>query len=582
MKSLVEEQGITIGYSTLTQAVRDAGLGKNRKKRCCKVPDEPGAEMQHDTSPYKVKFAGATTKVQGSLLYFRYSKIRYLKFYRFFKPLQHEMLFARGFGTLGIRGAPLRHRQHQPGKKKRKRQKRSVITGDGKFRPDSTAFRSSATRSATANRKAGETREAFGRWKPTSSRDAPSRTWSDMNRQAFEWAVVRSASETNGKKPHRSFGGLRGSKRDISRKIPPLIPPPYLVHHRRTDQYGYAPFDGNYYWVPRRSKRRRSGAAIRGLPVNLPGPRVSRALSASCQPNEKQSDQDPTASLPPRSSQNTEKSRRPKEEQLLRKSHDTVSKYLDFATPQSPKRKHAFIRRVLRAVSENSVSDIFKDGRKGAEIPRYQRGLPPTNSSAAIEARRVAHAATAGGSPISQQAGIHGGALYRRRGPFCLRRRKGGLEMEDDIVKKIKRLRMPGLLANWDDYLRLAQEGLLVPRPADQACCRSGIRNQEGEFKETENEKSENPGAVRFRNVSFRQTAQAFQKEARQHLRLVRLHGEKQEPSYGSARRGPARPAWRLAFSCRPSKRASGEGSSRSPTSSSSYTNPWQTTARRS
>ena len=35
-----------------------------------------------------------------------------------------------------------------------------------------------------------------------------------------------------------------------------------------------------------------------------------------------------------------------KEEQLLRESHDTVGEYLDFATPRSPKRKHAFVRRV--------------------------------------------------------------------------------------------------------------------------------------------------------------------------------------------------------------------------------------------
>src|SRR5207237_9685025 len=26
---------------------------------------------------------------------------------------------------------------------------------------------------------------------------------------------------------------------------------PYLCHERKTDQYGYVPFDGNYYWIPR-------------------------------------------------------------------------------------------------------------------------------------------------------------------------------------------------------------------------------------------------------------------------------------------------------------------------------------------
>ena len=33
-------------------------------------------------------------------------------------------------------------------------------------------------------------------------------------------------------------------------KVPDYLPPPYLTHNRGTDQYGYIPFDGNYYWIP--------------------------------------------------------------------------------------------------------------------------------------------------------------------------------------------------------------------------------------------------------------------------------------------------------------------------------------------
>ena len=31
-------------------------------------------------------------------------------------------------------------------------------------------------------------------------------------------------------------------------KLPAQLPAPYLAHERDTDQYGYAAFDGNYYW----------------------------------------------------------------------------------------------------------------------------------------------------------------------------------------------------------------------------------------------------------------------------------------------------------------------------------------------
>ncbi len=80
-EKLTEEVGINIGYSTLSKMIRELDFGKSGNQRCQRVADEPGAEMQHDTSPYRIKFKDKQVLVQGSLLYFRYSKIRYLKFY---------------------------------------------------------------------------------------------------------------------------------------------------------------------------------------------------------------------------------------------------------------------------------------------------------------------------------------------------------------------------------------------------------------------------------------------------------------------------------------------------------------------
>jgi hypothetical protein len=36
--------------------------------------------------------------------------------------------------------------------------------------------------------------------------------------------------------------------------LPAHLPAPYLCHERKTDQYGYVPFDGNYYWIPSEPK----------------------------------------------------------------------------------------------------------------------------------------------------------------------------------------------------------------------------------------------------------------------------------------------------------------------------------------
>ncbi|MBI4621966.1 MAG: helix-turn-helix domain-containing protein [Verrucomicrobia bacterium] len=52
------EQGIKIAYPTLTHRLRKLGISPVQKKRCAEVPDEPGAEMQHDTSVYQIKLGG--------------------------------------------------------------------------------------------------------------------------------------------------------------------------------------------------------------------------------------------------------------------------------------------------------------------------------------------------------------------------------------------------------------------------------------------------------------------------------------------------------------------------------------------
>ena len=83
-EKLVEEEGIPVQYSTLTRMVRDLGLGSPPQARCQRVPDEPGAEFQHDTTVYQIKLGDQPVRLVASLLYLRYSKRRYLKFYRSF------------------------------------------------------------------------------------------------------------------------------------------------------------------------------------------------------------------------------------------------------------------------------------------------------------------------------------------------------------------------------------------------------------------------------------------------------------------------------------------------------------------
>jgi len=100
-EKLVEEQGVAVCYSTLTQMLRELGLSTPQSARCAQVPDEPGLEMQHDTSLYQIDLAGRRTKLVASLIYLRYSKRRYLKFYRAFDRFRMQCFFHQALSFWG-------------------------------------------------------------------------------------------------------------------------------------------------------------------------------------------------------------------------------------------------------------------------------------------------------------------------------------------------------------------------------------------------------------------------------------------------------------------------------------------------
>jgi hypothetical protein len=244
-EKLVEEEKIAISYSTLTRLLRELNLGSSTRHD--RVPDEPGAEMQHDTTVYRLNLAGVTTRVIASLLYLRYSKVRYLRFYRVFnrfllKCFLHEALMYWRYSahTCIIDNTNL-----------------ARLRGTGKeavIVPEMAAF---AQRYGTqfichairhSNRKAGVERGFWG----VETNFLPGRIFTsleDLNRQALEWATVRMHHRPVGKSgliPAKAFEHERAYLTALS----PHLPPPYQKHARGIDQYGYVSFDSNFYWVP--------------------------------------------------------------------------------------------------------------------------------------------------------------------------------------------------------------------------------------------------------------------------------------------------------------------------------------------
>ena len=246
-EKLREEQGVRVSYPTLTRLLRELGLGKSQKGRCDQVPDQPGAEMQHDTTVYRVKLAGRETKVIASLLYLRYSKRRYLRFYRLFnrftmKCFLHEGLMFWGYvaGQCIIDNTNLARLRGSGSQ--------AVIVPEMAAFAQRYGFAFVCHALRHANRKAGEERSFW----TVETNFLPGRRFEnleDLNRQAHEWATVRMHQRPVGKAgliPAQAFE----HERQYLVKLPPQLPAPYLPHQRGTDQYGYVAFRGNYYWVP--------------------------------------------------------------------------------------------------------------------------------------------------------------------------------------------------------------------------------------------------------------------------------------------------------------------------------------------
>lgn len=351
---LLEEYGIKIGYSTLTNKIREQGLGQSRNQRCDQVPDIAGAEMQHDTSPYTVIIGLNWIKVVASIIYMRYSKIRYLKFYRSFKRFAmkcfiHEaLIFWEHAASICIIDNTNLARLRGTGKN-------AVIVPEMKEFARQYGFEFICHEIGHANRKAGNERSFY----TVETNFFPGRTYEsleDMNQQAFDWATIRMANRPVGKTriiPAKTFE----HEQPFLRKLPVYITPPYITHERGIDQYGYISFKSNYYWVPGKKRfdvkvlefcdhlqiyHSREKLAQYSLP---PDGTQNKKFSPKGQPKPKYQPKNrkrPTAG----------------EEKILRSADTQVNEYLNFVLTMKGRARHIFIRQ-LYSLYKKTAPAVF-------------------------------------------------------------------------------------------------------------------------------------------------------------------------------------------------------------------------------
>lgn len=353
---LVEEYEKKIGYSTLTRMVRELGLGRKKRKRCDGVADVAGEEMQHDTSPYRVLLGEQRVKVVASLLYYRFSKVGYVKFYRCFerfrmKCFMHEALtYLRFTAPTCIVDNTSLVRLEGTGA-------RAIMVPEMEQFARQFGFAWKCHEIKHANRKAGNER----RFWTVETNFFPGRRFAsleDLNRQAFEWATGKMMYRRVGKSrliPAEAFA----YEQPFLKKVPPYVSAPYRIHERVVDQYGNVSFDGNYYWIPKPSQ-----GEVRVLEyaehIRIYHRREQVAEFALPPYGVKNKQFWPPDYCRPRHRPSNRKKPTAEEEQRLRAAGPEVDEYLNFVLKPKGKERHRVIRELYRLYQKVS-SPLFID-----------------------------------------------------------------------------------------------------------------------------------------------------------------------------------------------------------------------------
>jgi len=352
---LDEEHGIRIGYSTLTSKIRDLELGKPKNRRCGRVDDVPGAEMQHDTTIYKVKIGNESFKLVASVLYLRYSKLRCLKFYRSFnrfkmKGFIHESLMFWGYS------APVCIIDNTNLARLRGTGKNAVIVPEMEQFARRYNFEFVCHKKGHANRKAGNERAFY----TVETNFLPGRRFDslkDLNRQAFEWSTVRMANRPISKTgliPSKTFE----YEQSYLSKLPSYIESPYIELIRNIDEYGYVSVNANFYWVP---GLKRFEVKVLRYPDHIKIYHQRNLLiEHELEPEDvKNKSIFPSEYPKPKHRPRNSRKSTAVEEKKLRCVSDIVNAYLDFVTgKQAGRKKHHFIRQ-LYGLSQKMSSDLF-------------------------------------------------------------------------------------------------------------------------------------------------------------------------------------------------------------------------------
>ena len=138
-------------------------------------------------------------------------------------------------------------------------------------------------------------------------------------------------------------------------ELPPYLPAPYQTHQRGTDQYGYAAFGANYYWVP---GSRRDDVKVLQYADRLKIFQQYTLLAEYPLPPDGVRGQRYSPPGEPRHQPKNRRRDAKQEEQRLRAMGSEVAAYLDYALQAPGVQRHRFTRELF-AFSRKLTCAVF-------------------------------------------------------------------------------------------------------------------------------------------------------------------------------------------------------------------------------
>ena len=246
-EELAARYEVNIPYQSLTWLIRKYQLRIPAQKRAGRYHFEPGEEMQHDTSPHRLKLANRQLTAQCAALSLAYSRQLFIQYYPRFTRFECKTFLTEALAYMqGACGRCVIDNT-------------SVIVShgagpDAAFAPEMEAFakiygvKFMAHRVNDPNRKARIERP-FDYVEQNFLAGRTFSDWHDLNRQARQWC-----DQVANRKPKRSLGMSPKEawvmEKSALQPLPRVLPPVYLSGQRTVDIEGYVHLDTNRYSVP--------------------------------------------------------------------------------------------------------------------------------------------------------------------------------------------------------------------------------------------------------------------------------------------------------------------------------------------